>query len=432
MVVDSIPELRAYLVRLDGRVPRSLAPGARSVEANTRDRVAGLPADSLRNLQWSLDAIGIDRLWGETLGDPGVSIAIVDTGVDYTHPELAGRVVLGPDLADGDEDPVDTHGHGTAVAALAAAADDGEGIVGACPRCTVLAVKVAPGDSGEITKFASAAGIVWAADNGADVINLSFGGTDPDDVQRDAIAYAQARGAVVVASAGNHGSRAVQFPAAYEGVVAVGASDRSDRPTSLTSYGPWVDLAAPGVTLLAPSLLGGALPRTGTSFATPLVAGVAALVSSLRPAVAGADLARAVLAGTVPLRRALFGRERPFARGRIDVPTLLGKLAALGSPTLTIGRVVVPFGVEGRRLTVRASVLRDDTGAPLATGNVGCTARVAGRPLRALSATLTTGSARCTWRLPSRTRGRALSGRLTVSANGFAASQEFVAPVGGA
>ena len=233
-VIGSIPRLDAFLVRLGSPLPpRVLDSAVRSVEPNTAYRVDALPSDSLRPLQWSLTTIGIDELWEATLGDPSVTIAIVDTGVDYTHPEFAGRIVLGPDLADGDEDPIDTEGHGTAVAALAAAADDGQGIVGACPRCSVVAVKVAPDGSGAITKFASAAGIVWAADHGADVINLSFGGIDPDDVQRDAVAYAHARGAIVVASAGNRGKGGVQYPAAYEQVVAVGASDRNDRPTPL-------------------------------------------------------------------------------------------------------------------------------------------------------------------------------------------------------
>ena len=429
-VVGSIPRLDAFLVQLGSPLPpRVLDSAVRSVEPNTADRVDALPSDSLRPLQWSLTTIGIDELWEATLGDPSVTIAIVDTGVDYTHPEFAGRIVLGPDLADGDEDPIDTEGHGTAVAALAAASDDGQGIVGACPRCSVVAVKVAPDGSGAITKFASAAGIVWAADHGADVINLSFGGTDPDDVQRDAVAYAHSRGAIVVASAGNRGKGGVQYPAAYEQVIAVGASDRNDRPTPLTSYGPWVDLAAPGVTLLAPSLAGGAVPRTGTSFAAPLVAGIAGLVASLRPNATPAETTTAVLAGTVPLRPALYGRDRPMARGRLHVPMLLAKLAALGSPTPTIARVVVPLAVSGRRLTVRARVLRDDTGNPLTTGNLRCSGRLGKLQLATVAVGLGSGSARCTWRLPAGSGGRTLSGSLAIESAGFTARHDFTAPV---
>jgi len=390
---------------------------------------AGPAGASLRPLQWSLDAIGIDRAWAETLGDPSVVIAIVDTGIDYTNPAFAGRVVLGPDLADGDDDPMDTYGHGTAVAALAAASPESGGIAGVCPRCTLLAVKVARDGSGEITKAASAAGIIWAADHGADVINLSFGGPDPDPAQRAAVEYAWQHGVVVVASAGNGGTRARQYPAAYDHVVSVAASDRNDRPAALSSFGGWVDLVAPGVTLLAPSLLGGSQPWTGTSFATPLVAGVAGLVRTLLPGATTDQVVTALLAGTVPLRPRLFGHERRFARGRVDLPMLLEKLPFVGRPTLTITRLAVPLAREGTQFTVRADVLRDDLGRPLARGTVRCAARLAGRGLRVAAAVLVNGAARCTWRLPAGSRKKTVRGTIRISADGFAVAHEFTALV---
>ena len=275
-VVDAIPELGAYLVAVPGRAVALRGSAlVRSVERNGRLGLAGVADDPFLSLQWSLARIGAEQAWAGGTGDAAVVIAIVDTGIDYTHPDLAGKVILGPDLANGDDDPIDPHGHGTAVAGIAAArAGDGLGIAGVCPGCTLMAVKVVRDGGTEATKFDSAQGIVWAADHGADVINLSLSGPTDSPLQRDAVAYAAGKGVVLVAAAGNDGNDALQYPAAYEDVLAVAASTDRDRLASFSSRGEWVDLAAPGTSIL--SAAAGAYARVwGTSFAAPIVAGAA-------------------------------------------------------------------------------------------------------------------------------------------------------------
>ena len=347
-VTRAIPQLNAYLVEGITRLARRslLDTGlVLSAEPNTSDRVAGIPRalartvdDEFRSLQWSLDDVGADTAWDQTFGDPHTVIAIVDTGVDYTNPDLAGKVIVGPDIAMGDADPMDVNGHGTIVAGIAAAiADNRVGIAGACPGCSIMAIKVVPDNGSSATKFDSSAGIVWAADHGAQVINLSIGSDQAAPVQEQAVEYAWQHGSLVVASAGNESTPTIEYPAGYDNVLAVGATTQRDQMWRGSSYGNWVDLAAPGQGLLALGISGGFVRRDGTSFAAPLVSGAAGLIVSLFPGIGNAGLSTALVAGTRPVPP--FAPGRTFARGRIDFPLALAKAAALGSPSLTIVRL---------------------------------------------------------------------------------------------
>ena len=340
-VVDAIPELGAYLIETPARAAALRAgPLVRSVERNGLLELAGVDDDPFLALQWSLGRIGAAEAWAGGTGDPAVVIAVIDTGIDYAHPDLAGKVILGPDVANGDADPIDPHGHGTAVAGIAAArAGNGLGIAGVCPDCTLMAIKVVRDGSTEATKFDTAQGIVWAADNGADVINLSLSGPADSPLQRDAVAYAAARGVVLVAAAGNDGDAKLQYPAAYEDVIAVAASTDRDRLASFSTRGDWVDLAAPGTRLLATAA--GAYARvSGTSFSAPIVAGAAGLLLSRLPGLGPEAAREALVTGTRPLA--------DEGLRRIDLPYALRRMLDPDAPlepdpplTLTIARFAV-------------------------------------------------------------------------------------------
>jgi hypothetical protein len=216
----------------------------------------------------------------------------VDTGVDYTHPDLGtAKIIKGPDYYDGDMDPMDTTGHGTHVAGIAAALTDNQvGVAGVSGKSKVLAIRVG---RWWIPVFAGAAGIVYAADySGVKVINLSWGGYLPDPYIYDAIKYATEKGILIVAAAGNHDITVPMYPAAYNEVLAVGAieckwefwQEWQDicylpvRKACFSNYGDYVDIAAPGVGILSTIPGGEYEPWDGTSMASPYVAGAAALI----------------------------------------------------------------------------------------------------------------------------------------------------------
>jgi subtilisin family serine protease len=229
--------------------------------------------------------------WGETKGAAETVIAIIDSGVDFEHPDLKNKTVSrGRDFANDDWDATDDNSHGTYVAGIAAAdTNNDEGIAGVAWNCRILPVKVT--DSKGIAWYDDLIdGILWAADNGAHVINLSLGGDAPDDSLRDALRYAHEKDVVIAASAGNDNT-AVFYPAAYDAYcLAVAATDYDDVRTSYSCFGPEVDVAAPGemVLSLVPTWYWGPdyIPYAygyGTSASAPHVAGLAALIKGLKP-----------------------------------------------------------------------------------------------------------------------------------------------------
>jgi thermitase len=247
----------------------------KGVSANPLPVKLEIPNDPMIGQQWHVNRIKLTEAWDIETGDPAVKIAILDTGVDLTHPDLQSKLLPGTDPGDGDNNPQDEDGHGTHVAGLSAAAtNNGLGVVGVGRDASILPVKVFGGRGG----IAVADGIVWAADNGAQVINMSLKIGDFQAL-RDAVAYAKSRNVLMIAAAGNDGNTAVNLPAGYPDVMAVASSDPDDARSGFSTYGNWVDVAAPGSNLHStfPGSYGGA---SGTSMASPVVAGLAALVWS--------------------------------------------------------------------------------------------------------------------------------------------------------
>jgi subtilisin family serine protease len=239
--------------------------------------------DPLRVEQWPLDKVAFESVWPCSTGE-GTTIAITDTGVDGTHPDFGSRVLhgassFGGTLVEGNGD-VDPSGHGTHVAGIAAAGtNDGIGVAGVAPDATILPFRMLDAQ-GKGSTLDLAAGIIWSTDEGADVINISVAASGSSSSMDYAISYALSRGVVIVAAAGNNGaSGAPSYPAASEGVVAVGASTPTNGVAAFSNSGSYIDVVAPGTDVLS-TIPGGWNTVSGTSMASPHVAGLAALLES--------------------------------------------------------------------------------------------------------------------------------------------------------
>ncbi len=256
-----------------------------------------VPNDPNFSGQYALEAIRAPQAWDIENGSFNIRIAVIDSGVDYQHPDLAGKLLPGFDFVNVDVDAQDDNGHGTAVAGVAAAAtNNGLGMAGVAWQVKVVPVKVLRGN-GTGTYADVAAGIVWASYQGVQVINLSLGGSSPSFTLEEAVNLAASRGILLVAASGNNGSEGVLYPARYPQVIAVAATDSNNEWATFSTYGPDVDVAAPGASVHSTALGGGYAPRSGTSLAAPHVSGLAALLFSL-PGQVTAGQVRAAIEST--------------------------------------------------------------------------------------------------------------------------------------
>jgi subtilisin family serine protease len=282
------------------------------------------PTDPLYWRQWAHEYVNTEAAWDVATGSAGVTIAILDTGLDASHPEFAGRVTAGYDFVNQDDDPSDDHGHGTRVAGVAAATgNNSEGVAGMDWQAHVMPVKVL-NSSGSGTWSAIAQGIIYAADQGAEVINLSLGGSASSTLLY-AVRYASSKGCTLVAASGNYGSSTPLYPAAYAEVLAVGSVYR-DVVSSFSNYGSHLAVVAPGETIdtTAP---GGTYGRfSGTSAASPFVAGLAALVKGAAPHLTPAEVMQVITSSARDLGDP--GFDPYYGYGHIDAAAALAAVGA--------------------------------------------------------------------------------------------------------
>jgi subtilisin family serine protease len=269
-------------------------PGVVAAPTTRLRAMEGITPEPLEPSQWNLPMVGAREAWAVSQG-AGIIVAVIDTGLDAAHPDLAGRVLPEIDLLPEVTPAPEQNGHGTRVASLIAGSLNVVGMAGVAPQATILPVSALDpagyGDSATVAR-----GIIAAADSGARVINLSLGGPDQDPVLDQACAYAFARGSVVVAAGGNSylTGNQVQYPAASPNVLAVASVDRSGNPSGFSNTGPHIDLAAPGEGVLAAIPGASFTEESGTSFAAPHVSAAVALVLSANPALSSAEAASLV------------------------------------------------------------------------------------------------------------------------------------------
>lgn len=248
-----------------------------------------LPNDPLLPAQYGFELMGTGQIWREQPGRPEVIVAVIDSGVDGSHPEFAGQLLPGMDFTE--KQPVaggqvDGYGHGTHVAGvIGARANNGQGVAGLAPGCKILPVRIF-NNWGHSESGRSAAAVIWAVDHGAKVINASWGSPSDSESTKAAIQYALAKDVVLVAAVGNSGNEDPKYPGALEEVIGVSATNADDRWASFSTFGDWVDLAAPGKAVLStyPLALGnGYKIMEGTSMAAPHVSAAAAILRSQHP-----------------------------------------------------------------------------------------------------------------------------------------------------
>lgn len=301
---------------------------------------AVVPNDPKYPEQWSLPLMKLPQAWAVEKGNRSVVIAIIDSGIDYRHDDLAPKAWRNPreipengldddgngyiddvygwdftdapniqaegDYLEGDNEPIDESGHGTHVAGIAGAMpDNGIGIAGVAWECPLMAIRagLSLGGSSRMQDDDSASAIVYAADNGASVINMSWGSEHRSFVIQDAIDYAYAQGAVLVAAAGNSQKPAAIFPAAYRKVIAVASTEQNQQRFYQSNFGASIDIGAPGNVILSTQIDNQYRLLTGTSMASPHVAGVAALLLAKRPALIHEEVRHILINTADPVHR---------------------------------------------------------------------------------------------------------------------------------
>lgn len=319
-----------------------------------------VPNDSLFDEEWWLDQISAPLAWEISQGDTTIVIGIIDTGVDYLHPDIAPNLwhncadadsdgvdddnngfiddVIGWDFVDAptlpangdhlvrDNDPMDepggnASGHGTYVTGIASAATNNGSCVAAIGfHCRIMCLR-AGNTQGNLEEDDIAAALLYGAANGASVINMSFGDVVASPLLREAVMLADEAGVVLAASAGNQGTipQRIHYPSGYAEVISVGATDRYDRRANFSNYGPMVDVMAPGDQILSTILGGGCGEWTypsGTSYASPMVCGVAGLIRSVNPQLSPADVAQIITSTADDISSE--GWDPPTVHGRVN------------------------------------------------------------------------------------------------------------------
>lgn len=277
-----------------------------------------IPNDLLfSEYQWNLPAIETNRGWNLSKGSKDVIIAVVDTGVDLNHTDLAGQLVPGYNVVDPKKDPEDDVGHGTHVAGIIGAlVNNREGVAGVSWYNKIMPVKALDG-SGSGTTYAVAEGIIWATDNGAKIINMSLGNYADSQFLHDAIKYAYDRDVLLVAASGNDNTERPGYPAAYPEVLAVGATNQDMTRADYSNYGDYIDVTAPGTNIASTYPGNQYAALSGTSMASPHVAAMAGLIRSLNPELSNQEVMDLMKSQAVDLGDK--GKDKYFGNGQVDV-----------------------------------------------------------------------------------------------------------------
>jgi len=307
-----------------------------------------------QNFQWYLSKIEAPIAWSTSTGSSQVIVAVVDTGVLATHPDISGKVLVGYDFVNDDADATDDNGHGTGVAGFTAAStNNGIGMAAVSWANPVLPVKVLGAD-GSGSHSGIAKGITWATDKGARIINLSLGGTAWSQTLQDAVNYAWNRNVIVIAAAGNNGNNTAFYPAACNNVIAVSATNSSDGRPNWSNYGSYIDISAPGADVLTLSGASGYANSNGTSYASPVTAGVVALMVAANPQLSNAAIVDTVLRNSDDIGSS--GYDVYFGYGRVNARRAVAAVTTSTPTDTTAPTVAIISPSNGATLSSSVNV----------------------------------------------------------------------------
>lgn len=347
-----------------GNPPLSLT--SEEEEEEDEEEEEGTPNDPLFDQQWALAKIEATGAWKIATGS-GITIAVIDSGVDLDHPELAARVLEGYDFVSDDTEADDDYGHGTLVAGVAAAAANNDlGIAGLAWNAQILPVKVLDSRGSGVSSDLTCA-LYWVADNGARVVNISIISFGPSLGMQRAINHAANEGVLIFAAAGNlfEDGNPVTYPAAHDNVIAVAATDKEDGHAWFSSAGSSVDIAAPGVSIysLFPPSHEEYRSVYGTSLAAPHGSGLAALILSAAPSMSPEEVELIIKQSAVDLGES--GRDDKFGYGRIDASAAMSLTLSSLPVQLILPRVNSP--VPTATPTATPSLTPETTPGPTPT-----------------------------------------------------------------
>ncbi|GFP75801.1 S8 family serine peptidase [Clostridium fungisolvens] len=339
---------------------------------NVKYQIKNISAnDSYLANQWYINDLNILNALQYNSGS-NITVAVVDTGIDYNHEDLANKVIGGIDYT-GTGSYNDNEGHGTHVAGtIAAISNNGKGITGIAPSTKLLAVKVLDAN-GEGDTLSISQGIIWAADHGAKIINLSLGSSSSDQILKNAIDYASNKGVILVAAAGNDGLKSICYPAAYDNVLSVGATNEANELASFSNFGDKIDLVAPGVNILStvPSFSNNYEYMSGTSMATAVASGQLAILASNNPNLTVSSIKtnlknysysnntidKSYGAGIIDVTKAIDGQAttlKPVYNSTGDDNTYTNAIDVNSSKQLS-GNIVVPFDSTWYKLSFNSN-----------------------------------------------------------------------------
>jgi len=321
-ILDEIPQIRVKRIRVPeknfAKVKAALAknPNFTFVEENFLAREMIAPNDPRYPSQWHHTKIITPSAWETSIGSVAIPIAILDSGIDSDHPDLAAKLMPGYNFVARNNDTHDARGHGTAVAGSAGAiGDNAEGVAGIAWNNPLMPLVVS--DSTGYSSYSNiSSAIIYAVDHGAKIINISIAGSSSSSTLNNAVNYAWDHGVLVFAAAANYNTSARYYPAACTNAVAVAATDMADNKASFSNYGDWIDLTAPGVSILTTNNGGGYGSWSGTSFSSPITAGLAALIWSANPQLTHQEILQILKSTAVDLGAS--GFDSTFGHGRIN------------------------------------------------------------------------------------------------------------------
>jgi subtilisin family serine protease len=329
-------------------------PHFKFAELDQRVLVSAVSNDPYAGSEWHLGKIGAQTAWDNTQG-AGVTIAILDSGMDSAHPDLAGNTVAGFNTYDNNTNTADVCGHGTKAAGSAAAVtNNAAGVSGVAGQAKIMPVRIAYNNGGSCYAYFStmASGVTWAADHGARVVNISYANVPTSSAVQSAANYLRGKGGLLFVSAGNYNRDEGFTPTST--MIPVSATDSADNRASFSSYGAFVALSAPGAGIYTTVMGGGYGAVNGTSFASPVAAAVAALVMAANPSLTADQVQNILFTTAKDLGTA--GRDIYFGHGRVDAAAAVAAAKAMPAPDTTAPTVAIANPVGGSTVSGLVSV----------------------------------------------------------------------------